>query len=126
MDRVENRRISGRVVVQQITLHAKNMGLAPTATTARASHADTDASTPSNGRSGENGVEDFRHILRHGSGDHYTPLCLSFTGAFEDQIAKFGDQRLYTWLRADCSEEGSLSFKEMRAATVALCVALRR
>uniref|UniRef100_A0A0D3I0J9 AMP-dependent synthetase/ligase domain-containing protein n=2 Tax=Emiliania huxleyi TaxID=2903 RepID=A0A0D3I0J9_EMIH1 len=72
------------------------------------------------------GREDFSAIFRHGSGDHYTPVQLSFTGKFEENAKRFGARRLYSWMRGDCSEEASLSFAELREQACNLCVALRQ
>ena len=44
----------------------------------------------------------------------------------EDNARRFCGRRLYSWLRADCSEEATLSFGELREQACSLCVALRQ
>ena len=50
----------------------------------------------------------------------------SLVAAFEARAAELGNERLYTWLRANLSEEATLSYAELRSRALSVCVALRR
>ena len=50
----------------------------------------------------------------------------TFVGGFEEQVAAFGPRRLYTWVNAKGKEEDTLTYSELRARAIAVCIAIRR
>lgn len=72
------------------------------------------------------GGDEFRVKMRNPEHALGMPVGDSLIGSFEERVSELGPQRLYTWLRNDCTEEATLSYAEMREQAVAVCVALHR
>ena len=92
---------------------------------ARAAAARPDLAAPAPARQAPEETR-LPNLPPHYDGSPLPPAPLSLTAAVEEHARRFRGRRLYSWLRADCSEEATLSFGELREQACSLCVALRR